>query len=30
MLSQAEGQFTGIQVKKPTTVLYIDEQNAST
>ena len=26
MISQAEGQFTGVQVKKPETVLYIDEQ----
>ena len=26
MISQSEGQFTGVQVKKPTTVLYIDEQ----
>lgn len=30
MISQAEGQFTGVQVKKPETVLYVDEQNAST
>ena len=27
MISQAEGQFTGVQVKKPETVLYIDEQS---
>ena len=27
MISQAEGQFTGVQVKKPNTVLYIDEQS---
>lgn len=26
MISQAEGQFTGIQVKKPETILYLDEQ----
>lgn len=26
MISQAEGQFTGVVVKKPETVLYIDEQ----
>lgn len=26
MISDAEGQFTGVQVKKPGTVLYIDEQ----
>ena len=26
MISQSEGQFTGVQVKKPETVLYIDEQ----
>ena len=26
MISQAEGQFTGVQVKKPATVLYMDEQ----
>lgn len=26
MISQAEGQFTGVVVKKPTTVLYLDEQ----
>ena len=31
MLSQAEGQFTGVQVKKAGTVLYMDEQsNAAT
>lgn len=30
MISQAEGQFTGVQVKKPETVLYIDEQSNST
>ena len=27
MVSQSEGQFTGVQVKKPQTVLYIDEQS---
>ncbi len=27
MISQAEGQFTGVQVKKPETVLYMDEQS---
>lgn len=27
MISQSEGQFTGVQVKKPNTVLYIDEQS---
>lgn len=27
MISQSEGQFTGVQVKKPETVLYIDEQD---
>jgi hypothetical protein len=26
MISQSEGQFTGVQVKKPETVLYLDEQ----
>lgn len=26
MISDAEAQFSGVQVKKPTTVLYIDEQ----
>ena len=26
MISQAEGQFTGVQLKKPQTLLYIDEQ----
>ena len=26
MISQAEAQFTGVQVKKPETVLYMDEQ----
>lgn len=26
MISQAEGQFTGVLVKKPETVLYLDEQ----
>lgn len=26
MISQAEGQFTGVQAKKPETVLYVDEQ----
>lgn len=30
MISQAEGQFTGVQAKKPETILYVDEQNAST
>lgn len=28
MISQAEGQFTGVQAKKPQTILYIDEQTA--
>lgn len=27
MISQAEGQFTGVLVKKPETVLYMDEQD---